>query len=332
MISSNKQSPPIATAPEVPSSTNMNYYDPRSSAATSNYYSPTVHPTPAHQQQSQQQQVYMSGDMNSVANAAAAAAAAASNSLPPLSHLLPTNNINKLQQQPTRTNNDNAPDYFSPQTPERSETRSSSIGYHSVPTTTSTSTTTNNNIVTATTTTTTTVPSQPHYRKSIDYQRAMCAPPPAPTDNNRRYMAGDDAYYMMPPQPTQHQPGALSHFTPPTAPPIVPSSADMSVYSVPHPYSRSHLHPNYHLPSPPTSVIDNVMLANHHHMMNGGITNNSQKIFSFVPLPGLNQKKRPRRKFHEVERLYQCNYQDCTKSYGTLNHLNAHVSMQRHVG
>ncbi|OAD07936.1 C2H2-type zinc finger transcription factor, partial [Mucor lusitanicus CBS 277.49] len=56
----------------------------------------------------------------------------------------------------------------------------------------------------------------------------------------------------------------------------------------------------------------------------------SQKVFSFVPLPGLNQKKRPRRKFHEVERLYQCNFQDCTKSYGTLNHLNAHVSMQRH--
>lgn len=324
MISSNKQSP-IATAPEVPSSANMNYYDPRSTAATSNYYSPTVHPTPVHQQQSQQQQVYMAGDMNSVANAAAAAAAAASNSLPPLSHLLPTNNINKLQQQPTRTNNDNAPDYFSPQTPERSETRSSSIGYQTVPPTT---TTTTNNAATATAVTT--VPSQPHYRKSVDYQRAMYPPPP-PTDTNRRYMTSDDAYYMMPPQPTHHQPGTLSHYAPPSGPPIVPSSADMSVYSVPHPYSRSHLHPNYHLPSPPTSVIDNVMMANHHHMMNGGITNNSQKVFSFVPLPGLNQKKRPRRKFHEVERLYQCNYQDCTKSYGTLNHLNAHVSMQRHV-
>ncbi|KAI8084163.1 uncharacterized protein B0P05DRAFT_467108 [Gilbertella persicaria] len=60
------------------------------------------------------------------------------------------------------------------------------------------------------------------------------------------------------------------------------------------------------------------------------MTHHSQKVFSFVPLPGLNQKKRPRRKFHEVERLYQCNFQDCTKAYGTLNHLNAHVSMQRH--
>ncbi|KAI9272378.1 hypothetical protein EDC94DRAFT_511857 [Helicostylum pulchrum] len=114
----------------------------------------------------------------------------------------------------------------------------------------------------------------------------------------------------------------------------------MSVYPIPpHPYnnSRSHLN-HYHLPSPPTSVIDGVLVANHdvhyhhnnQHVVNGGITNNSQKVFSFVPLPGLNQKKRPRRKFHEVERLYQCNYQDCSKSYGTLNHLNAHVSMQRH--
>ncbi|KAI8642971.1 hypothetical protein BD408DRAFT_343244 [Parasitella parasitica] len=89
----------------------------------------------------------------------------------------------------------------------------------------------------------------------------------------------------------------------------------------------------YHLPSPPTSVVDGVLIVdanNHQHVINGGITTNSQKIFSFVPLPGLNQTKRPRRKFHEVERLYQCNFQECTKSYGTLNHLNAHVSMQRH--
>lgn len=57
----------------------------------------------------------------------------------------------------------------------------------------------------------------------------------------------------------------------------------------------------------------------------------AQKTFSFVPLPGINHKKRPRRKYHEVERLYHCNYPGCTKAYGTLNHLNAHVSMQNHV-
>lgn len=29
-------------------------------------------------------------------------------------------------------------------------------------------------------------------------------------------------------------------------------------------------------------------------------------------------------------RLYHCNHEDCTKAYGTLNHLNAHVAMQKH--
>ncbi|KAI8980308.1 hypothetical protein BDB01DRAFT_690173, partial [Pilobolus umbonatus] len=57
---------------------------------------------------------------------------------------------------------------------------------------------------------------------------------------------------------------------------------------------------------------------------------NSQKVFSFVSLQGVNHKKRQRRKYHEVERLYQCNYQNCNKAYGTLNHLNAHISMQQH--
>jgi hypothetical protein len=62
----------------------------------------------------------------------------------------------------------------------------------------------------------------------------------------------------------------------------------------------------------------------------GGEHSQHHKVFSFVSLPGVNTKKRPRRKFDEIERHYQCNWQGCTKSYGTLNHLNAHVSMQKH--
>ncbi|KAI8142388.1 hypothetical protein BJV82DRAFT_516651 [Fennellomyces sp. T-0311] len=67
-----------------------------------------------------------------------------------------------------------------------------------------------------------------------------------------------------------------------------------------------------------------------HHPVSATDPNASQKVFSFVPIPGVNHKKRPRRKYHEVERLYHCNYPGCTKAYGTLNHLNAHVSMQSH--
>ncbi|KAL9934800.1 hypothetical protein V8E36_006575 [Tilletia maclaganii] len=45
---------------------------------------------------------------------------------------------------------------------------------------------------------------------------------------------------------------------------------------------------------------------------------------------GGGHKKRPRRRYDEIERLYPCNWPGCTKSYGTLNHLNAHVAMQKH--
>ncbi|KAK4514215.1 uncharacterized protein ATC70_001803 [Mucor velutinosus] len=56
----------------------------------------------------------------------------------------------------------------------------------------------------------------------------------------------------------------------------------------------------------------------------------SDKVYSFVAIPGTNQRKRPRRRYDEIERLYHCNWLGCTKAYGTLNHLNAHVSMQQH--
>ena len=54
------------------------------------------------------------------------------------------------------------------------------------------------------------------------------------------------------------------------------------------------------------------------------------KTYSFVSLPGNAVRKRPRRRYDEIERLYHCSWSGCTKSYGTLNHLNAHIVMQRH--
>lgn len=56
----------------------------------------------------------------------------------------------------------------------------------------------------------------------------------------------------------------------------------------------------------------------------------SKTVYSFVALPGSQQQKRPRRRFEEIERIYHCNFENCTKAYGTLNHLNAHVTMQKH--
>jgi hypothetical protein len=95
---------------------------------------------------------------------------------------------------------------------------------------------------------------------------------------------------------------------------------------------------------PTNPMMTNTSLTNNGNMtwkdynvQNPGPSNQNQayedfqKVYSFVPLAGSTQKKRPRRKFNEVERLYQCNYPNCTKAYGTLNHLNAHITMQEHV-
>ncbi|KAJ9065622.1 hypothetical protein DSO57_1017553 [Entomophthora muscae] len=42
------------------------------------------------------------------------------------------------------------------------------------------------------------------------------------------------------------------------------------------------------------------------------------------------EKKRTRRKPHEIQRHYKCTFQGCQKSYGTLNHLNDHILLQSH--
>jgi hypothetical protein len=56
----------------------------------------------------------------------------------------------------------------------------------------------------------------------------------------------------------------------------------------------------------------------------------SSAPLSFISHQDPSLKKRPRRRHHEVERLYQCNFPRCPKAYGTLNHLNAHVLSQNH--
>ncbi|KAK8092089.1 hypothetical protein PG997_002450 [Apiospora hydei] len=56
----------------------------------------------------------------------------------------------------------------------------------------------------------------------------------------------------------------------------------------------------------------------------------THQVYSFVPIPGAQQHKRPRRRYEEIERMYKCGWNGCEKAYGTLNHLNAHVTMQSH--
>ncbi|EEB06511.1 hypothetical protein SJAG_01553 [Schizosaccharomyces japonicus yFS275] len=48
------------------------------------------------------------------------------------------------------------------------------------------------------------------------------------------------------------------------------------------------------------------------------------------PQPMRPRSRRRRRKYNEIERIYVCGYEGCTKAYGTLNHLNAHVLDHNH--
>ncbi|SPO02907.1 related to putative transcriptional regulator [Cephalotrichum gorgonifer] len=61
-----------------------------------------------------------------------------------------------------------------------------------------------------------------------------------------------------------------------------------------------------------------------------GSQQRANQVYSFVPIPGSQQHKRPRRRYEEIERMYKCGWNGCEKAYGTLNHLNAHVTMQGH--
>ncbi|GAA5811241.1 hypothetical protein MFLAVUS_004673 [Mucor flavus] len=87
-------------------------------------------------------------------------------------------------------------------------------------------------------------------------------------------------------------------------------------------------HSHHQLLSMPPSFMDNGRQQQRESSVSSTCSDN--KVYSFVAIPGTNQRKRPRRRYDEIERLYHCSWTGCTKAYGTLNHLNAHVSMQQH--
>ncbi|PSR79916.1 hypothetical protein BD289DRAFT_80246 [Coniella lustricola] len=113
--------------------------------------------------------------------------------------------------------------------------------------------------------------------------------------------------------------------------PYSASGQDMS-----HGYAQSHV---YAQARPDWGSYTHASLPQGHH---GGVFPHQQttptaatqargnQVFSFVPIPGAQQHKRPRRRYEEIERMYKCGWNGCEKAYGTLNHLNAHVTMQSH--
>ncbi|CAI7610541.1 hypothetical protein PCG10_003589 [Penicillium crustosum] len=91
----------------------------------------------------------------------------------------------------------------------------------------------------------------------------------------------------------------------------------------PHSYGQQH----HGLPGPYASPATTVGSTSPIPALPGS---RAPKVYSFVPIPGAQQHKRPRRRYEEIERMYKCGWNGCEKAYGTLNHLNAHVTMQSH--
>ncbi|KAM7197882.1 hypothetical protein V8F33_005374 [Rhypophila sp. PSN 637] len=111
------------------------------------------------------------------------------------------------------------------------------------------------------------------------------------------------------------------------APYAPPPQADMAQHYAPH--------PNYPQPRPDWSGYNQPPVTPGHHVFPQTPTSAPQQarpnqVYSFVPIPGAQQHKRPRRRYEEIERMYKCGWNGCEKAYGTLNHLNAHVTMQAH--
>ncbi|KAG1056062.1 hypothetical protein G6F43_002015 [Rhizopus delemar] len=149
--------------------------------------------------------------------------------------------------------------------------------------------------------------------------------------------------YTMPQQTTTIHPGQFQLNS--SSNPILvnnnPSTTADMVAAAAAAASMMSFDPMYAMPTQPGLTTDpvtiinpiefNNQIINQRTRQSSNASNSSvEKVYSFVEIPGTNQKKRPRRRYDEIERLYHCNWPGCTKAYGTLNHLNAHVSMQKH--
>lgn len=124
---------------------------------------------------------------------------------------------------------------------------------------------------------------------------------PSPT-----YPHGQYSPYAPPPQDMAHS---------------YPQGAPAGMYTQPRPDWANYAHPAGQMPHHPVPYS---------HPPTSAPPGRPAQVYSFVPIPGAQQHKRPRRRYEEIERMYKCGWNGCEKAYGTLNHLNAHVTMQSH--
>ncbi|GAW22399.1 hypothetical protein ANO14919_119360 [Xylariales sp. No.14919] len=139
--------------------------------------------------------------------------------------------------------------------------------------------------------------------------------------SNHNGSSGDPS--IAAPSPTYPH-GQYSPYAPPPPQDMAhnyPQGAPAGMYTQPRPDWANYGHPAGQIPHHPVSYS---------HQPTSAPPGRPAQVYSFVPIPGAQQHKRPRRRYEEIERMYKCGWNGCEKAYGTLNHLNAHVTMQSH--
>lgn len=91
---------------------------------------------------------------------------------------------------------------------------------------------------------------------------------------------------------------------------------------------------------PPTILnYGNQVMSNAYYYGVPGVEPAASEYFppQYVPLAGVisysypgQKSRRFRRRYHQIYRKYKCLHENCTKSYGSLNHLNTHIVTKNH--
>jgi hypothetical protein len=82
----------------------------------------------------------------------------------------------------------------------------------------------------------------------------------------------------------------------------------------------------FDLPLSPATPV----LVNEEEPVQSSILSKETTQKETIQFLGAHQFRRPRRRYEEIERIYKCGWNDCEKIYGTLTHLNAHVTLKSH--
>lgn len=157
---------------------------------------------------------------------------------------------------------------------------------------------------------------QSQYQDSYQYQQQQQQQYPYP--NNINY------------PPMQAQIYAIPSTSPPVPSPIISQSSPNESQSTRVLQNSNCIIGNTNSNGSPNSIID---VEKEEKDVDEKLVSTTPPTSSSLPTKNTNKlvsSKRKRRRYCEIKRIYTCNFENCKKAYGTLNHLNFHIHLQNH--